>query len=80
MADAAGDEADEDLTGLRLGELDLLHLQWCAELLQDCGAHLHPIARSVASKPTTRWVLSQNGLVAERPQRQSATVSPAGSS
>ena len=63
-----------------LGELDLLHLERGAELLQDCGAHLHPVARSVAWKPITRWVLSQNGFVAERPQRQSATVSPAGSS
>ena len=80
VADAAGDEADEHLAGLRLGQIDLLHLERRAELLQHGGADLHPAARSVASKPIARCVLSQKGFVAERPQRQSATVSPSGSS
>ena len=72
--------ADEHLARVRLRELDLLHLERRAELLQHRGADLHLGARSGASKPRTRCVLSQNGFVAEKPQRQSATVSPAGSS
>ena len=80
VADAAGDEANEHLARLRLGELELLHLERRAEVLQHGGADLHRAARSVASKPDVRCDLSQNGFVAERPQRQSATVSPAGSS
>ena len=46
VADAAGDEADEDLARLRLGEVELLHLERRAELLQDGGADPHPAARS----------------------------------
>ena len=42
VADAAGDEPDERLSRLRLGELDLLHRQRRSELLQDGGADLHP--------------------------------------
>jgi hypothetical protein len=42
MADAARDEPDEHLARLRLGEIDLLHRQWCAELLEHRGADLHP--------------------------------------
>ena len=41
MADAAGDEPDQDLAGARLGELDLLHGERLAELLEYRGAHLH---------------------------------------
>ena len=63
VADAAGDEPDEDLARLRLGQLDLLHLERRAELLQHRGADLHRVARSVASKPLVRCVLSQNGFV-----------------
>ena len=80
VADAARDEADEHLAGPGLGQVDLLHLERRAERLQHSGADLHPAARSVASKPIARCVLSQKGFVAERPHRQSATVSPSGSS
>ena len=41
VADAARDEADEHLTRARLGELDLLHDERPAELLEHCGANLH---------------------------------------
>jgi hypothetical protein len=41
VADAAGVEADQHLAGPRLGQLDLLHRQRLAELLQNRGAHLH---------------------------------------
>ena len=41
VADAAGLQLHEHLTPLRLGEIDLLHLQRRAEFLQDCGPHLH---------------------------------------
>jgi hypothetical protein len=41
VADTAGDEADEHLTGLRFREVELLHLQRCTELLKDGCADLH---------------------------------------
>ena len=41
VADAAGDEADEHLARARLGELDLLHDERLAELLEYRGADLH---------------------------------------
>ena len=41
MADAAGDEPDEDLAVLRLREVELLDLQRLAEFFKDGGAHLH---------------------------------------
>ena len=41
VADAAGHEADEHLARARLGELDLLHDERRAELLEDGGADLH---------------------------------------
>jgi hypothetical protein len=41
VADPARDEADEYLAGARLGELDLLHDQRLAELLEYRGADLH---------------------------------------
>ena len=44
MADAAGDEADQHLAGARLGQLDLLHGERLAELLEHRGPHLHRIA------------------------------------
>ena len=37
----AGTPAHERLTRLRLGEVELLHLQRCAELLQDGRADPH---------------------------------------
>ena len=41
MADAAGHEANEDLAGLGLGQIDLLHLERPAELLEYRGSDLH---------------------------------------
>ena len=41
MTDAAGDEADEDLAGLRFRELDLLNGERLPELLQHRGADPH---------------------------------------
>ena len=41
VADAAGGESDQDLAGARLGQLDLLHAERLAELLEHRGAHLH---------------------------------------
>ena len=41
VADAAGGEPDQHLPGPRLGQLDLLHRERLAELLQHRGAHLH---------------------------------------
>jgi hypothetical protein len=46
VADTAGDEPDERLTRSRLGEVELLHLERRAELLEHGGADLHrPILR-----------------------------------
>src|SRR5204862_7902299 len=39
VADAAGDEADEDLAGFRLGEVDDLDFERRPELLEDGGAN-----------------------------------------
>ncbi len=41
MADAAGDQADENLAGARLGELDILDHERLSEFLEHRGAHLH---------------------------------------
>ena len=41
MADAAGHEAHEDLTCAGLGELDVLHDEWPAELLEHRGTDSH---------------------------------------
>ena len=41
VADAARDEPHEHLARLRLGEVELLHLERRAELLQHGGADLH---------------------------------------
>ena len=41
VADAARLEPHEHLARAGLGEVDLLHGERLAELLQDCGAHLH---------------------------------------
>ena len=41
MADAAGDEPHEDLAGLRLGQLELLHLEGTTELFQHRGPYPH---------------------------------------
>ena len=41
VADAAGGEADQDLSRPRLGELDLLDDERLAELLEDRRAHPH---------------------------------------
>ena len=43
VADAAGDESDERLSGARPGQLELLHDQRPAELLEQRGANPHPI-------------------------------------
>ena len=69
VADAARDEPDEHLARLGLGELDLLHLERRAELLQHGGADLHRAARSVASKPRVAV-----RLVAERLRRRAAAA------
>ena len=44
VADAAGDEAHQHLARLRLGQLELLDLERCSELLEDRGANLHDIS------------------------------------
>jgi hypothetical protein len=49
VADAARDEADERLAGLRLGQVELLHLQRAAELLQHRGADLHSLGSPVTA-------------------------------
>ena len=41
VADAARNEPDENLARLRLGEIELLHRERRAELLQHRGADLH---------------------------------------
>ena len=41
VADAAGGEPHENLTRLRLGEIDLLNDERAAELLENCCADLH---------------------------------------
>jgi hypothetical protein len=41
VADAAGDEADEHLAGLRLLQVDVLDDEWLAEFLENGGADLH---------------------------------------
>jgi uncharacterized protein (DUF1015 family) len=41
VTDTAGDEANEHFSRLRLGELDLLDLEWSAELAEDCGLDQH---------------------------------------
>ena len=41
VADAAGDEPDEDFAVLRLRQVELLHLQRLPEFLEDGGAGLH---------------------------------------
>ena len=41
VTDATGCEADEDLTRLRLGEIDLLDDERAAELLEDCCSDFH---------------------------------------
>ena len=41
VADAAGDEPNQHLAGLRLGELELLHDERLPELLEDGGADPH---------------------------------------
>ena len=50
MADAARDEAYENLAGLRLGQIDLLDLERLTELLEYRGADLHvavlPVSRT----------------------------------
>ena len=43
VADAAGDEPDERLAGLRVGQLDVLDDEWRAELFEDGGAYLHAV-------------------------------------
>ena len=43
MADTARDESDQDLAGARLGELELLHDERLAELLQDRRADLQSL-------------------------------------
>jgi hypothetical protein len=41
VTDTAGDEPDEHLAGLRVGELELLHDERLPELLEQRGTHLH---------------------------------------
>src|SRR5262249_25591622 len=41
VADAARDETNKDLARLRLCQLDVLHLERPAELLEHCGTDLH---------------------------------------
>ena len=41
MADPTRLEPDEDLAGLRLREVELLHLERLAEALENGGADLH---------------------------------------
>ena len=52
VADAAGHEPHQHLARLGVGELDLLHVQRLAELLQHGGAHPHPA--SPLSRSRTR--------------------------
>ena len=41
VADPTGDEPDEHFSRLRLGKLDLLDLEWSAELTEDCSLDAH---------------------------------------
>jgi hypothetical protein len=52
VADPAGDEPHEHLARPRPGEVDLLHDQWLAELLEDSGAHLHARNSTKSALPT----------------------------
>ena len=60
MADAAGDEAHEHLARLRLGQVDLLHLERLAELLEHRGADLHvaavlPVSGTARTRRRPSW-------------------------
>ncbi len=43
MTDAAGDEADENLAGLGLGQIDLLHHERLTKLFEYRGSDLHAV-------------------------------------
>jgi hypothetical protein len=64
VANAARDEADEDLARLRLGEVDFLYLERLAELLQHRGTDLH------AGGPTSfsNGPAAQKGVVDDEQQ------------
>src|SRR5205807_123310 len=60
VADTAGDEPDQDLPGLGLGEVELLHLELRTELLEDGCADLHrrdckPVRSRVARMAATGY-------------------------
>jgi hypothetical protein len=51
MADPAGGQPDEHFSGLRLGEIDLLDLEWLTELLEDSSPDLQPLRPPSVSAP-----------------------------
>src|SRR5207244_410952 len=53
VADAAGDQADEHLTGFRLGEIELLDLERLAEPLEHRGADLHGAILRISGRGRT---------------------------
>jgi hypothetical protein len=55
VADAAGDEPDEDLARTGLGEVDVLHDERRAELLEDGGADLHDASIGDGGLSACRW-------------------------
>ena len=54
VAHAAGDQSNEYLAGLGFRELDLLHLEQCAELLEDGCADLHRMILADRSRAVAR--------------------------
>ena len=53
VAHAARDEADEHLTGFRLGEIELLDLERLAEPLEHRGADLHGAILRISGRGRT---------------------------
>jgi hypothetical protein len=62
VADAARDEPDQDLAGLRVRQVHLLDHQRLAELLQHRRAHLHPGFLHVVRDPA-----AAKAMAASRP-------------
>ena len=67
VADAARDEPDEHLAGPRLGEVELLHLERRAELLEHGGADLHARDSNYELVAVSLLMLAGRSLAPRRP-------------
>ena len=78
MADPARDEPDEHFARLRLGELDVLDLEWGAELAEDCGLDAHGpiIVESMARDPTRSPHCATTYPISRRWSHRRTTSSP----